>query len=81
MGMLLIRNAHLIDGETDRMGDLLILDGRIVKIADKLDCPADETVDVGGCVVMPGLVDMHVHLRDPGYLYKEDILRDRKSVV
>ena len=74
MGMLLIRNAHLIDGETDRMGDLLILDGRIVKIADKLDCPADETVDVGGCVVMPGLVDMHVHLRDPGYLYKEDIL-------
>ena len=48
MGMLLIRNAHLIDGETDRMGDLLILDGRIVKIADKLDCPADETVDVGG---------------------------------
>ncbi len=74
MGMLLIKNGRLIDGSTDRMGELLILDGRIVKIADTIDCPADEIVDVGGCVVMPGLIDMHVHLRDPGYLYKEDIL-------
>lgn len=74
MGMLLIKNGRLVDGEMNRMGDLLILDGKIIKIADRLDYPADETVDAGGCTVMPGLVDMHVHLRDPGYLYKEDIL-------
>ena len=78
---------------TDRITDILIEDGKVVKIGDNLDFPApkrgevsdgvgdsgdissDESIriDASNCWVMPGLVDLHVHLRDPGFTYKEDI--------
>lgn len=74
MGMMLIRNGRLVDGSMDKKGDILIIDGKIAKIADAIVCPNDEMIDAEGAVVLPGLIDMHVHLRDPGYTYKEDVL-------
>ncbi len=62
-------------------GDIRILDGRIAEIvrdkADRNGGPgardAEETVDASGCIVAPGLVDVHVHFRDPGQTWKEDL--------
>ena len=92
---ILIKHGRVLDPEsgTDRVTDLLIEDGNVVKIGDDLTFPAprrrqvsmavgdsgdvvsDEPalIDASGCWVMPGLVDLHVHLRDPGFTYKEDI--------
>ena len=72
---LLIKNARVIspaDG-LDGVQDILIIDGRIAKIAEGLS-QADEIIDAKGLCAVPGFVDMHVHLRDPGQTQKEDIL-------
>jgi dihydroorotase len=76
---LLIKNGRLIDpaNHTDTIVDILIRDGLIHAIGDCLTnafmvSPGD-TLDATGKVVAPGLVDMHVHLRDPGLTHKEDI--------
>ncbi len=71
-----IRGGRIIDpaSGTDMVGDLLIADGRIEKIvADGAPASGDEVLDARGLWVMPGLVDIHVHFRDPGLEYKEDI--------
>jgi len=82
-GNYLIKNGRIIDPENsrDEVGDLLILDGRVAD-ADARDA-ADEVVeiDAGGCWVVPGLIDMHVHLREPGEEYKEDILSGTRSAA
>lgn len=69
-----IRNGRIVDPSqnTDMVADLLIEDGKIFEIGDNLE--GDKVIDATGCVVAPGLVDMHVHLRDPGQEYKEDII-------
>lgn len=54
--------------------DILIEDGKIVLIERGLEAEADQVIDASGLAVSPGLVDMHVHLRDPGLTYKEDII-------
>lgn len=71
---VLIKNGHLIDSRTDTVADILIKNGRIERIAPNITQQADTVIDASGLAVLPGLIDMHVHLRDPGYLYKEDIL-------
>ncbi|MCI5181238.1 MAG: dihydroorotase [Candidatus Electrothrix sp. AW1] len=71
---LLITNGRIIDpaNTVDCVHDLLIVDGRIA--APDTALPADvEEIDAQGCWVVPGLIDMHVHLREPGEEYKEDI--------
>ena len=69
--MLLIKNGQLYTGA---MQDILIDDGKIVEIADCIGESSDVCViDAQGLIVAPGLVDMHVHFRDPGFEYKEDI--------
>ena len=73
-GSLHIRNGRIVDPsrERDGVGDLLILDGVIQ--SDGTAVPAGvESLDAGGYVVVPGLIDMHVHLRDPGGRGKESI--------
>ena len=67
-----IKNVRIIDpaNSTDKIGDLFIENG---KIADK-PAPDSLVIDGSGMAAAPGLVDMHVHLRDPGYTAKEDIL-------
>lgn len=74
---MLIQNGRVIDpaNECDRILDLRIEDGRIQEAAAGLSArPGEETLDAAGLCVLPGLVDMHVHLRDPGQTQKEDIL-------
>ncbi len=80
--MLLIENGYMIDPGSGREGNYDILaDGRkILKIAEKLsekmtqkELKGCRRIDAGGLLVAPGLVDVHVHFRDPGFTYKEDI--------
>ena len=72
---ILIRNGRVIDPDTKRDGkfDLLIDEEKIRKVEEKIEEKADEVIDAEGCYVMPGLIDMHVHLRDPGLTYKESV--------
>jgi len=72
---IVIRNGRVIDpaSETDRIADVLISDGRIVGVAPDLAAPAGEVFDATGLVVAPGFIDMHVHLREPGFEHAETI--------
>lgn len=81
---LLIQNGRVVDPSQglDRELDLLVEEGRITQIGPGLAAPAGaEIVDAAGCLVVPGLVDMHVHLRDPGLEYKEDIPSGCRAAV
>lgn len=73
---VLIRGARVIDPEAalDKVSDILIKDGLIVSVGESLDGQGMTLIDAAGLVAAPGLVDMHVHLRDPGQTHKEDIL-------
>lgn len=74
--MLLIQNGYMIDPKSGREGKLDILtDGaRILQIGKGLEKPKScEVIDAEGLLVAPGLVDVHVHFRDPGFPLKEDI--------
>ncbi|WP_026651534.1 dihydroorotase [Butyrivibrio proteoclasticus] len=87
--MLLIKNARIIDPETanDQKYDLIIGESLIEKIipsdsSDREDDSSfDEIIDAEGKFVAPGLVDCHVHFRDPGFTYKEDIETGAKAAA
>ncbi len=73
---LLIRNGRLVDPSQnlDRITDLLISDGVISAIGNALDFPTDtEVFDATGLVIAPGFIDIHVHLREPGFTSKETV--------
>lgn len=72
---LLIQNGHVLDPLTglDDISDVLVDGTKIVKVAKEIQDAADETIDASGCYVMPGLIDLHVHLRDPGLTHKETL--------
>jgi dihydroorotase len=72
---LVIRNGRVIDpaSQTDCIADVLISDGRIVGVAENLAAPEGEVFDATGLVVAPGFIDMHVHLREPGFEHAETI--------
>ncbi len=73
MSRILIKNIRAIDVENDFVTDILVADGRISDIAENISVQANEVIDGAGLVIMPSLFDMHVHLRDPGFTYKETI--------
>lgn len=81
---LLIKGGRLIDpsqGIDDTM-DILIADGVVLELGLGLTAPdGTETIDATGLIVTPGLIDMHVHLRDPGLEYKEDIATGSRSAA
>jgi dihydroorotase len=72
---LVIKNGRVIDpaSGTDRVADVLIVDGRIAGVAPNLSSPKAEVFDASGMVVAPGFIDMHVHLREPGFEHAETI--------
>ena len=72
---LLLQNVRLIDPSqgVDSVQDLLLEDGKVSQRGEHLSADGMEVVDGTGLVAAPGLVDMHVHLRDPGLTYKEDV--------
>ncbi|WP_303272919.1 dihydroorotase [uncultured Alistipes sp.] len=68
------RNASIFEGGRFVTGDLVVDGGRIVSVGgEAADGGADRTVDLGGLHLLPGLVDVHVHLREPGFTQKETI--------
>ncbi|MCJ7617536.1 MAG: dihydroorotase [Desulfobacterales bacterium] len=72
--LVLIKSGRVIDpGNLDRIVDILIKDGKIAEITDNIKVSADRIIDASGKIVTPGLIDMHVHLREPGHEYKETI--------
>ena len=75
--MLLIQNGYMIDPKSGREGkyDILVEGEKIVKIGEELQKPAGDcqVIDAEGLLVAPGLVDVHVHFREPGFTQKEDI--------
>lgn len=73
---MLIQNGFLIDPCSRLMmkGDLRICDGLIAEMGEMLEpLPDEEVIDADGLIVAPGLIDTHVHFRDPGFTYKEDL--------
>ena len=73
--MLLIKGGRVIDPKTgmDQVQDIVIQDGIIKTIGQADQAEYDKVIDASGKIVGPGLVDVHVHFRDPGLTYKEDI--------
>lgn len=87
-GNFLFRNAHVIDPAQGRCGraDVLILDGRLTEIGAHIEASADwlaelQEIDLSGKWLVPGLLDMHVHLREPGEEYKETIASGTAAAV
>ena len=80
---VLIKQGKLIDpvGGVNGTGDILIQNGKIAAIDDHISEAAARVIDAQGMVVCAGLVDMHVHLRDPGFTYKEDIFTGAQAAA
>lgn len=80
---LLIKNGRIIDpaSKLDAESDLFVEDGKISKIKGKIKEKADRVIDAKGCFVMPGFIDLHVHLRDPGFEEKETVVTGAKAAA
>jgi len=81
---LLLKGARVIDPaqETDASWDIMIAEGKIAARGPSLEAPSGaEIIDLAGLIVAPGLVDMHVHLREPGLEYKETIVTGAAAAV
>lgn len=72
---VLIKNGRVINPATklDKIQDVLVIDDLVARISDHIDENVDEIIDATGKIVVPGLVDLHVHLREPGFETKETI--------
>ncbi len=75
VGKTIFRNGWLADVEHGKLnrGDLLVEGGRIAAIGPSISCSTALEIDLGGLVLSPGFIDLHTHLREPGYEYKETI--------
>ena len=80
---ILIKNGRLINPSEnlDKVMDIFVEDGIIKEKAESIEKQADPVIDAAGCYVMPGLIDLHVHFRDPGLTYKEDIETGSKAAA
>lgn len=89
--MLIIKNGYMVDpaSKTEGIRDIVIDGDKVLKICEEgsdyaselIKDPANKVIDATGKVVAPGLVDGHVHFRDPGFTYKEDIESGSKAAV
>lgn len=73
--MVLIKNGRVMDPKSgfDQIADVVLDEGKIVSIGAETKGEFDQIIDAKGCIVAPGLIDVHVHFRDPGFTYKEDL--------
>jgi dihydroorotase len=73
---VLVKSGRVVDpaNDIDEKLDILIVDGKIAELAANIDAGDAEVINAAGSIVTPGLIDMHVHLREPGLEYKEDIV-------
>ncbi len=80
---ILVKSGRVIDpaNNIDEKLDILIVDGIIAELSPNIDAGDAEVVNAAGLLVTPGLVDMHVHLRDPGFEYKEDIVTGTRAAA
>ncbi|MDE5947545.1 MAG: dihydroorotase [Prevotella sp.] len=80
----LITNAEIVNEGRRYGGSIVIEDGRIIEITDKPlqpDASVHETIDASGCLVMPGVIDSHVHFREPGLTAKADIATESRAAA
>ena len=81
MSKLLIKGGTVVFADRHEICDILIEDKKIIKIAKNVEDKAAQVIDASGLHVFPGLIDMHVHLREPGFEYKEDIASGSAAAV
>lgn len=81
--VMLIRNGHVVDpgNNFDDVADVLIVDGKIAAVKPDINFSAQYEYDAKGKIVAPGLIDMHVHFREPGQEFKEDFVSGSKAAV
>ena len=80
---MLIKNGRVINPATnlDEVTDILIEDGKVSKIEKNTDLDDKEIIDAKNKIVIPGLVDVHVHFREPGQTHKEDLVTGSQSAI
>ena len=69
----LIKGGNVVFDDFIKISDVLVRNGVVEKIGENLVCENVQIIDAKGLTIIPGIVDMHVHFRDPGFCYKEDI--------
>jgi dihydroorotase len=80
---LILKNGRLFDPSQnlDQTGDLIIQDDRIRGLGPELGAAGPGVLDCSGCLIVPGLIDLHVHLREPGFAYKETIATGTRAAA
>ena len=84
MKRTLIHNATIVNEGRSVQGSVVIEGDRIAEVltyGKKLSVPCDETIDAAGCCLLPGVIDDHVHFRDPGLTHKADILTESRAAA
>ncbi|MBQ8674189.1 MAG: dihydroorotase [Bacteroides sp.] len=80
----LIHNATIVNEGASVRGSLVIENGRIAEVlthGKPLSAPCDETIDATGCYLLPGVIDDHVHFREPGFTHKADMLGESRAAA
>jgi dihydroorotase len=82
-GHILIRGGRVIDPANglDRMADVLVREGVVVEIGEALPVTGARVIDAGGCIVAPGFIDLHAHLREPGFEQKGTIATETAAAL
>ena len=80
---ILIKGGLIVDpaNKIEKIADILVEDGKIAKIAENIEANGAEIIDAKGKIVAPGLIDLHVHFREPGLEYKEDITTGSRAAA
>lgn len=83
MSSILIKKGRLVDPKNniDSIKDILVVDNKIAEIEDSISENADKVINAEGLIVMPGLIDLHVHFREPGYEKKETIATGSRAAA
>ena len=78
---MIIKGATIVSEGQERVGDVLVANGVIRRISGFLDIDGEEIVDAHGCYLLPGIIDDHVHFREPGMTHKADMHTESMAAV